>query len=424
MNLTEAELADVLDKLSGKLSHHMNRIELLRQERERKGRKIPTRDELELVNKVRNLQQHFHKLTNNKFNEGIEMNEDINDPKYQQKKEKKLASLSKQIDDHVGRLGLATERRKMKSGGAQHYQSNLEVRLHSKIDNLRQDHHRLKVGDIWPKKKSIWEDIEAPDDIEDLTEEELMELDKKTLASYIKKAKYDTYHIKDQLVTKTPGYKPDIFNPIEIDRKLKFKTDRELKKRIKKRMIGVARATDRLVKEDLEDLIDNIQSENYVEASNIFQQILSQKINDNIEEMKHGVNESVDLEDLSEESNDDWRKAWSQLSRPDITSDDIHKALDHESYNIREKAIQHKNATPEHIERALDDSSPHVRLAAISNPNASADNIHKALDKNKAVRIAAIRHPNVDRDNIHKALKDGHPIKKYAQERLNNKQYK
>ena len=128
-----------------------------------------------------------------------------------------------------------------------------------------------------------------------------------------------------------------------------------------------------------------------------------------------------------------------KMHNPDAKPEDIHKALNHENYEVRLAAINHRNvnsdhinkalgdknsivrqaaiknekATPEHIDKALNDSDHYVRRTAINNPNANSDNINKALDdKDFNVRISAINHERVSPKNISKALDDSDTIVK------------
>lgn len=51
-------------------------------------------------------------------------------------------------------------------------------------------------------------------------------------------------------------------------------------------------------------------------------------------------------------------------AHPKASSENLHKALDHDDPSVRELAINNKNATAEHIERGLNDLHPSVRQAA------------------------------------------------------------
>jgi len=56
----------------------------------------------------------------------------------------KAEALKRKIEELSGSLGLAREKRKMKTGGAQHYQSQREMDLSKKISELRQELHLLE----------------------------------------------------------------------------------------------------------------------------------------------------------------------------------------------------------------------------------------------------------------------------------------
>jgi HEAT repeat protein len=99
------------------------------------------------------------------------------------------------------------------------------------------------------------------------------------------------------------------------------------------------------------------------------------------------------------------------IEHPNASSENIHKALNDSYSLIRRLAIQHPNATPEHIDKALDDPSDIVRENAIQHPNVSPENITKSLDDpSDSVRGIAVSHPNATPEHIDKALDDPNEI--------------
>lgn len=154
----------------------------------------------------------------------------------------------------------------------------------------------------------IGEELEEMD-IENLSEEELMELDKKTLASYIKKAAidqgdngFDIEYYRHQ-----PGYHG------EYNRSMK---------RLKKRNQGISRATDRLVKEDIYDIEnlrkdiasvfegdESLTEEFKTQAETIFEAAVVSRVNAAVESLTEELQEELleqykeDREELIEQMN-------------------------------------------------------------------------------------------------------------------------
>lgn len=144
--------------------------------------------------------------------------------------EKKLAALKAKIDAERDRLGMAQEKRKMKGS---RIQSATEMKIRSKIHDLTNQYYSLE--------RSMKESVEQID-----------ELDKKTLASYAQKAAISSTNAGVSLASsKNDG-----------DRNRHAKT-------IGKRMQGVFRATNRLAKEDAEqiDEVSKDKLKNYMDAA-------------------------------------------------------------------------------------------------------------------------------------------------------------
>jgi len=156
--------------------------------------------------------------------------------------EKKIAALEKKLKDHQNRLELARERRRMK-GGSRGVQGSAEGNIYRKMDDISRQIHSLKH----PVKEEV---------------EELDELKKSTLASYVRKAADSMGNAahslgkkserSDEVDRMTNRHMPDKYNvrdnmkkALDADEKSQRK-DREV---IGKRMYGIKQATSRLSKD-------------------------------------------------------------------------------------------------------------------------------------------------------------------------------
>ena len=101
-------------------------------------------------------------------------------------------------------------------------------------------------------------------DLEDLSEEELQELSKQTLGSYIKKASNDAA-FKAYGAGSASGRVGGKFNKSEYDKKVEAEGNADRQKAVK-RISGIKTATDKLVRED------------YQAPENVIKQILEAKI--------------------------------------------------------------------------------------------------------------------------------------------------
>ncbi len=77
------------------------------------------------------------------------------------------------------------------------------------------------------------------------------------------------------------------------------------------------------------------------------------------------------------------------LSNPKLTPDHIHHLLNHDHYAVRTGAIEHPNANGRNIHKALDDEDEEVREAAVMHPNATKRNLMKARNISYNMEIHA-----------------------------------
>jgi hypothetical protein len=99
---------------------------------------------------------------------------------------------------------------------------------------------------------------------------------------------------------------------------------------------------------------------------------------------------------------------WSQLNRPDVSSDFIDKALKHGSVDVREAAASNINATKEQLDIASNDDHFYVREAAAKHPNATKEQLDIASNDNEyyTVRIAAASNINATKEQLDIASND------------------
>ena len=103
-----------------------------------------------------------------------------------------------------------------------------------------------------------------------------------------------------------------------------------------------------------------------------------------------------------------------EMMHPNVTSDDITKALNDDDWFVRRAAIAHPKATPEHITKALNDKIPSIRFAASLHPKVTPEQnvkISKNIDKDlndidPDVRATASLHPKATSEQLTKALND------------------
>jgi hypothetical protein len=221
--------------------------------------------------------------------------------------------------------------------------------------------------------------------------EQIDELSKNTLGSYVKKAEAD----RDDSIKRYNSDERDAQGNKIRDKDLspaRKAIDKMMFKRSDKRIAGLKTANAKLAKEEVEQIYEMTRDEWDKQAEK------TRKISD-----KNASEETIH-DALSSNYHEHRRLA---AAHPKANSEHLHRALKDESRHTREEAIRHPNATPEHIDKGLDDKEEWNRMKAAKHPNASKQNLDKALrDKDHSVRANAASHPNATSEHLHKAMDD------------------
>jgi hypothetical protein len=166
-------------------------------------------------------------------------------------------------------------------------------------------------------------------------EEQLAELSRNTLSNYVKKAAKD---IDNRAHQQGRDYedtrKWEFANSKATEKKYEktaqkyFKTSDKIDRRHK----GIQRATDRLTKEeqlavktmneDLDDLIKSIVTDNAVDAKQVFDNLVTQKVADRVDQYSHEVAQDMFEDGEDEEDNVDTEEE-DEIDISDLSDEDL-----------------------------------------------------------------------------------------------------
>lgn len=212
----------------------------------------------------------------------------------------------------------------------------------------------------WNRRKGMAKAVDrlTKEDIEEMTQDEfdslvenfdqLDELSKKTLGDYIKSASKDATH-----AARSVGRHGTLYSVTGSQQEKNFKNISVNDKN--KRLKGIAKATDRLTKESINDLIHSLYEG--IDATDLFNQLIFEKISDLVENRKEQIDE------LSKDTFKSYIKKAVRDSNLASRSAGYHGALSHSSYDDATKrsnadwskeGIKHKNKRSKGIDKALD----------------------------------------------------------------------